>query len=249
MVEMQASSGAKQKRWEEQNEAILGARDVDTAALAQALEQGLAQMGFLKQAPPERDPAKIGSLLLYRSERAAYLCGRWTRALTRGLAARTATHFGASVELFHVHVRFRENKKPACHYDVYEASVDAAARFGPVDFSIIEQISLSDEELDSDKPWRVANHAMLPAFDTWIPNTAATPVTTEIWHWAEPEPLAEPRLDGIVVALRSGARVEFTSVANQSALRVRELDGTTSIFVLSEEQLALLRQAWPALGV
>ena len=123
--------------------------------------------------------------------------------------------------------------KPACLYDAYETAVYARGQFGPVSPSILDEVSFSDEELDTDKPWRIADWVL----DVGLRRLAPGELEEASWAWRAPEPLGDPRLERIVQALRAGGSYERVEIAGRQALRVREIDGAVATAFLSDAEL------------
>jgi hypothetical protein len=175
----------------------------------------------------------------YWATSGAWLIMRMSRGLARGFAVELAARSGQPATLLHAHVRFREGADPACLYDGYEITVDARGRFGLLRPSVLESVSFSKEDLNTDKPWRIAERVLDIGLDRLVPQGPARAA----WVWRGPEPLTDPRLERLAQALRGGAAYERVEIAGRRALRVREIDGAVSTSFLTESEVSAVLAA------
>lgn len=224
--------------WKDQHGAFVGTPHGDPEVVAPAIALALKDLGYRRPDPGEATSLSVQHLAC---ERGAWAVAWIDRATARGLAVRLAARSAETVWLLAARATYRENVRPACLFEASEASVGPDGRFGAVPSPVLEGVSFSERELETDHPWRLVELALDVAIDRWAPRHESLPRT----EWLTPPALADARLEGIARQIRAGARVEHVMVTNRRALRVKRIDGTVATAFLSDDELRALADALP----
>lgn len=154
----------------------------------------------------------------------------------QALAARLAAGVGRPVRWFSA--RMPDPNRVAA--DLSEGQVRPDGRPGPAPDPVADAWSADLADRCDGKPYFLLSSLADDVLERW----GLTPSSTETWT---ARTFADPRVSAVAADLRACVRAEVTRVDGRTALRARTVDGAASTTFLDAEQLAALREAFPAL--
>lgn len=167
-----------------------------------------------------------------------------SRTQAHALATRAAVQLGRPVRLITAHQADPARFELELTDDRVAPDGKRSPTFGSEARALVELHESDWSSVCDGKPRLLLSSVLEALLDT-LELTDATP---ERHAFAPPPSLGTPKLDALATRIRCALQATVTRIEGRPAVRLKTLDGGTDLDVLTEETLAILKQALPDLG-